>query len=247
MRTANREHLLAEILGGRPSALGVRLEAWLGSRRFSHFVEDHLPKIRKKVRGVQDQESARDLLLELDTAYRLVGDKRLRVFYEPVPPASARGPDFAVTYTTKLELMLESTRLRGSAGASPQERPQALDSQRFAAVLGIKLGQVVIDRPNVLLIGLEGAPPAVEELVDLLRTVRQGVETASSESLSRQGFRTRGDYFRRLAGVSAIVVRRAPDLEAEAEEFSAAWWLNPAARSPLPNDVRGALIGALTG
>ncbi len=247
MSTANREHLLAEILGGRQSPLGRRLEAWLGSRRFSRFVEDHLPKVRKKVRSVQDQDSARDLLLELETAYRLVGDKRFKVVYEPVPRSSARGPDFAVTYTAKLEVMLESTRLRGSAGAPRQERPQALDAQRFATVLGIKLGQLVVDRPNVLLIGVEGEPPAEEELVELLRTVRQGAESAASESLMRQGFRTRGDYFRRLAAVSAIVVRRAPDLNTELEEFSATWWLNPATRTPLPNDVRGALIGALTG
>lgn len=257
-----------ELLSGRPSALADPLRGWLESRRFCRFVEDHLPKVRKKLRGASDRETARDLLLELETAFRLVSDKRLSVAYEPTPGGSARGPDFAVRYTTKLQVTLEVTRLRGSSAASGTDGEHAtpaaqrrLDTQRLRPVLALKLGQVTVDGANVLLIGTDDAPPSERDLGDLMKALRREAEAGPVEALTRLGFKSRGDYLRRLSALSAIVVRPAPDMAALSAATSApapnaasqdhmpeaTCWLNPVARTPLPNDVRSALLTALTG
>lgn len=237
----SRADLLAELLGDEPHELAAALEGWLASRRFAAFVRENLTKVRKKLRGAQDEASARDLLLELTTAYGLTRDKRLSVVYEPTPAGSSRGPDFAVRFTTRQEVMLEVTRLRGP-------EPETLDPRRLAGVLALKLGQTVPDRANVLLIGVEGEPPTAEELAALMDEVRRDAETTDPAALLKRGFRHRGEYLRRLAAVSALVVRRAPRLDdPAAAEAPVTAWQNDAARTALKPEVLRALVTALGG
>lgn len=124
----SRSALLGELLGDEPHELARVLEDWLASRRFAAFVRENLTKVRKKLRGARGEASARDLLLELTAAHGLVQDKRLAVTYEPTPGGSARGPDFAVRFTARQEVMLEVTRLRGGAGGAPA--PGDTDGER---------------------------------------------------------------------------------------------------------------------
>lgn len=237
---SSRAALLEGLLGDEPHELAGVLEGWLASRRFASFAREHLTKVRKKLRGARDEASARDLLLELAAAYGLVQDKRLTVVYEPTTNGSARGPDFAVRYTTREEVMLEVTRLRGAEN-------DALDARRLAGVLALKLGQTVPNRANVLLVGVEGDPPDADGLAALIDEVRRDVETTDAGALLRLGFRHRGEYLRRLARLSAVVVRRAPRLGAEPREGPPpSLWSNPQARAPLASDVRGALLAGLS-
>ena len=248
-----RQRLLGELLGDQPHPLASHLESWLGSRRFADFAREHLPKIRKKLKAAYEPETARDLLLELETAYSLVKDKRLTLVYEPTPGGSARGPDFSVRFTTRLSLMLEVTRLRGQAVAGPSNgyypgigAPEGeFDAQRLAGVLGPKLRQVVPNSQNVLLIGTDGPLPDDAELTDHLAFLRQTAETSPPEAFEKRGFRSRGDYLRRLDLLSAVILRRAPRLEKVGVAPEGAVWANPNARMPLPNDVRSALLNAL--
>lgn len=245
----SRSALLGELLGDEPHQLARVLEGWLASRRFAAFVRENLTKVRKKLRGARGEASARDLLLELTAAHGLVQDKRLAVTYEPTPGGSARGPDFAVRFTTRQEVMLEVTRLRDDAGTvRGRGQRDTLDARRLAGVLALKLGQTVPDRANVLLVGVEGDPPGDEGLAALLDQVRRDVETTDPEALLKRGFRHRGEYLRRLARLSAVFVRRAPGLTDEpVTDVALGVWVNPQARAPLPNDVRRALVAALGG
>ncbi len=245
----SRTRLLCELLGDEPHALAGALEGWLGSRRFAAFAAEHLTKVRKKLRSAQDDDSARDLLLELDTAYRLVGDKRVSVTYEPTPAGSTRGPDFSVRFTDRLEVMVEVTRLRRPADGGAASSA-GLDARRLAGVLALKLGQTVADRPNALVVGLHDEPPSDDGLSALLKEVRHDAETTDAQALLKRGFRHRGEYLRRLARLSMVIVKRAPDLGNDTAAgpgapVPVASWSNPQARTPLPNDVRAALLTAL--
>src|SRR5690606_36530502 len=141
----NRHKLLAEILDGQGHPLGALLESWLTSKRFAAFVGDHTTKIRKKLRTATDEGSLRDLLLELDVAFRLTQDKRFSLIYEPVQQRR-RGADLAVRFTTQTVFMVEVTRLKEQARLE-------LDASRLAGALTLKLGQFMNATPNALVIG----------------------------------------------------------------------------------------------
>jgi hypothetical protein len=220
--------LLSYLFDGRPSPLEEPAAAWLGeSRRFTEFVEAHANKIRKKIRTAQDAESLRDLQLELETAYLLLRERSLRVTYEPGHPREGRSPDFAVSYTTSMTFMVEVTRLRGEAQAW----------ERFPDVLCGKLGQLLPQRANVLIAGLEGRPPLYEEVHAALLRLQQRAERNDPGVVARQGFRDRGDFFQHYERLSAVLVRGIPLGRGEAARL----WVNARARHPLPARVRTAI------
>jgi hypothetical protein len=121
---------------------------WLASsRRFTDFVKTHHTKIRKKIRTTQDAETLRDLRLELETAYLLLREKSLNLKYEPQHPELGRSPDFAVTFTTSITFMVEVTRMRGIPAGQ-------LFNDRFIDLVCGKLGQLLIQRSNLLIVGV---------------------------------------------------------------------------------------------
>ena len=231
---------LLDALDADAHPLTEALATWSSSRYFATFVGEHLPKIRKKLRTALEREAARDLLLELATAYHLSRDKRLSVRYEPTPSGASRGPDFAVRFTSRAEFMVEVTRLRGTA-----DEPATLDTRRLGAVLALKLGQTVANTVNLLLIGVDDEPPTTADLDAMMRELRRDVETTDPEALLRKGFRHRGEYLRRLDRLSGVIAGRAPSFEPFDDELAANLWLNPRASSPLPNELRAALEKAL--
>lgn len=210
------------------------MAAWLGaSRRFTDFVEAHESKIRKKIRVAQDPESQRDLQLELETAYLLLRERSLSAAYEPGHPRAGRSPDFAVSYTTSLTFMVEVTRLRGEAQAW----------ERFSDVLCGKLGQLLPQRANVLIAGVEGRQPAYDEVHAAMLRIQQQAERNDPAVVERQGFRDRADFFRHYQRLSAVLVRGIPLQSGE----PASAWGNPQARHPLPARVQTALVRSQTG
>ena len=223
----NVDDLHTYLFSGEPHPLAPQTLNWLStSRRFTSFVTAAKSKIRKKLRAAQDPESAADLLLELETAYLLVQERQLSIDYEP-QTKQARRPDFAVSFTTHSTFMLEVTRLRLQAESAPS-RPE-----RLADTVCSKLGQLLPQHSNVLLIG-SPAPVTQDDLHAVMTGLQRRAERGDAALLERFRFRDRGDffgYYRRLSEVLVCLPRRAP----------LTVWVNPQAKHPLPGKVRTAL------
>ena len=247
------DELLIYVFDGKSHLLAEPMAMWLASsRRFIAFVTTFRDKIRKKVRATQDQESLLDLRLELETAYVLLQERPLSLMYEPQQPGHVRGPDFAVTFTTSLTFMVEVTRLRAdrtSALAGAQEQALAtpapntalaiplIGDERLTDTICSKLGQLLPQRSNVLLVGVEALHLTHNDLRATMLRIQQRAERNDPTFFQRHGFRDRADFFHHYQRLSELLVR-GPDLHA-AEPMIV--WVNPQAKHPLPSKVRTVL------
>jgi hypothetical protein len=185
---------------------------------------------------MQEQERILDLQLELETAYLFLQEKTLNVVYEP-QYGKVRGPDFAVTFTTRLTFMVEVTRLRKvQTHMNGQETSFPLLERLIDATCS-KLGQMLLQRSNVLIVGVDPPLPTLDELQPAMVRFQQRVERDESALLQRYHFRDRADFFHQFQRLSEIFVR---DSQRYANE-SNVLWINPQAKYPLPNRVRSAL------
>lgn len=227
--------LLSYLFEGRPHILAEPMEMWVrSSRRFAAFVTAFRDKIRKKLRGIRNQETLYDLRLELETAYLLLQERSLSVVYEPEQSGPGRSPDFAVTYTTSLTFMVEVTRLR-SVASSENGTPQ--ESERLADAICSKLRQFLPQRGNVLVVGMDALTLTHSDLQSLMLRLQQRAERSDPAFWQRYGFRERSDFFQGYQRLSEILVR--PSL-LEVNE-PAIVWVNPQAKLPLPSKARTAL------
>lgn len=245
------DELLTYVFDGQSHPLAQPMATWLASsRRFTAFVTTFQDKIRKKLRATQDQESLLDLRLELETAYVLLQERPLSLVYEPEQPRHARGPDFAVTFTTSLTLMVEVTRLRAEAQEQTRATPAPntvltipLIGVRVADTICSKLGQLLPRRSNVLLVGVEALHLTHSDLSAAMLHIQQRAERNDSTFLQRYRFRDRADFFHHYQRLSEILVR-GPHLQA-AEPLVV--WVNPQAKYPLPSKVRTVLYHSHAG
>jgi hypothetical protein len=229
------DDLLTYLFDGQPHFLFQPMATWLvSSRRFATFATTFQNKIRKKLRTTQDQDSLLDLQLELETAYLLLQERSLSVVYEPELSKRIRSPDFAVTYTTSLTFMLEVTRA--------QADPNNTVDVRLADTILSKLGQLLPQRSNILLIGVETIDLTPSDIRAAMLSIQQRAERNDSTFLQRNGFRDRVDFFRHYQRLSEILVR-GPDFEVTK---SIVTWVNPQAKHPLPSKVRTALYRSYT-
>ncbi|HEY1015634.1 MAG TPA: hypothetical protein VGE07_23190 [Herpetosiphonaceae bacterium] len=228
------DSLIEYLFDGRPHPLAEPLAGWLAeSRRFAAFAATFRDKIRKKIRTGSDAERGLDLLLELETAYLLLGERALSLVYEPKEPGQSRSPDFAVTFTTSLTFLAEVTRIRPEPpGDDAQAAGQRLAERAADAVCG-KLGQLLPQRSNVLIIGAPAPGPPADALRAALLQVQQRAERNDAALFQRHHLRDRADFFQRFQRLSELVVRAA--------DGSALAWVNPQARHPLPAKARTAL------
>lgn len=226
------DELLAHVFDGRSHPVGRTMAGWLAtSRRFTAFVNTFRDKIRKKIRTTRDHESLLDVRLELETAFLLLQERQLSVAYEPEQLGVARAPDFAVSFTTSLTFMLEVTRLRADGkNLSPV-------GDRLADTICTKLGQLLAQRSNVLLIGVETPPVMADDLRAILLRIQQLAERGDPMFLRRYHFRDRADFFRHYQRLSEILVRGA-QLQAGEPVII---WVNSTAKYPLPSRVRTVL------
>ena len=86
-RSATVDRLVAYLLDGAvPGAsdeVAADLATWLsGSARFLSFVDAHRDKIRKKLRGASESQARGDVRAELETAFRLLADRRVELAFE---------------------------------------------------------------------------------------------------------------------------------------------------------------------
>ncbi len=232
------DELLTYLFDGKSHPLTTPMEIWLASsRRFTSFVTAFRDKIRKKLRTTQDQETLYDLRLELETAYLLLQERTLSLVYEPEQSRQIRNPDFAVTFTTSLTFMVEVTRLR-----SDPEKTVPLISERLTDAVCSKLGQLLPQRGNVLIMGVDAQHLTQSDLHAAMLRVKQRVEQIDSTFWQRYRFRDRADFFRHYQRLSEILVRGS---QLQADE-PVVGWVNPQAKYPLPSKVRTVLYRSHT-
>jgi len=246
------DELLTYLFDGQSHLLAEPMAAWLASsRRFTAFVTANHPKIRKKLRAAQEPESLRDLQLELETAYLLLRERSLSLAYEPQHPQHGRSPDFAVTFTTSLVFMVEVTRMQAAQPRTPpgaHEHAREMQSpntkltvtspgDRFSDMLCSKLGQLLPQRSNLLLVGVETPHLTHHDLQATMLRIQQRAEGNDSTVVQRYGFRDRADFFHHYQRLSALLVR-GTSLQASDPVVV---WVNPQAKYPLPTRVRTVL------
>jgi hypothetical protein len=251
------DELLLYIFDGQPHLLSEPMATWLASsRRFTTFVATFRDKIRKKLRATPDQESLLDLRLELETAYLLLRERSLSLAYEPERSGQVRSPDFAVTFTTSLTFMVEVARLRAdprsTAAEAQAQAPAAPEStslltnpfvsERLADTIGGKLGQLLPERSNVLLVGVEALRLTHDDVRTTMLRIQQRAERDDTAFLQRHRFRDRADFFSRHQRLSEILVR---GIFLEAGD-PVVVWVNPQAKYPLPSKVHTALFRSQT-
>ena len=249
--------LVTSLFDGESNLLAEAMAGWLASsRRFSSFVTAHHTKIRKKVRTVQDPESVRDLMLELETAYLLLRERSLRLAYEPQHRELGRSPDFAVSFTTSFTFMVEVTRMRvaqqrtssgarqanGGAQPPPGESVTPLPANRLAELICSKLGQLLPQRSNVLLVGMESPELPPGDLKAVMARIQQRAEVSDPAIVQRYAFRDRADFFRHYQRLSAVLLRVIPLRAGETADL----WVNPQAKHALPARVKTVIVRSHT-
>src|SRR3990172_9566504 len=228
------DELLNYLFDGRSHLFAQPMETWLASsRRFTAFVTAFRDKIRKKLRVTQDQESLLDLRLELETAYLLLQERPLSLVYEP-QLGRLRYPDLAVTFTTCFTFMVEETRAAPAADTIPTI---PFIDERLADTICSKLGQLLPQHSNVLLVGVEALHLTHNDLRATMLHIQQRAERNDTTFLQRYRFRDRADFFHNYQRLSEVLVR-GPHVQA-AEPMVA--WVNHQAKHPLPSKVQTVL------
>ncbi|HTJ60752.1 MAG TPA: hypothetical protein VL333_06125 [Candidatus Saccharimonadales bacterium] len=218
------EELLAYLFPGEQQDLASDARRWLAaSRPFRAFAETYRDKIRKKARGARDDQARRDLGFELAVAALLLGDRRLRVEYEPYG-VGRRAPDLRVTFRS-LRFNVEARRLRGAAGATQLSR-----------TLCDKIGQLPTSMSNLLVLGTETPATAARALGEAASWLEDRAADGDDRLFRTRGFTGARDFlrhYRRLSGILWSDQRGAP-----AEVL----WSNRNARHPLPAELARVLI-----
>lgn len=240
------DELIRYIFDGQPHPLAQPAAFWLtSSRRFTNFVNTFRDKIRKKLRTIHDPQGILDLQLELETAYLLLQERSLSLLYEPQRSEKLRHPDFAVTYTTSVTFMVEVTRLqagqKNTINADPHPAISSLE-EHLSDTICSKLGQLFIQRSNVLILGIETLKITDNELRMVMLRIQKRVEGSDLNFLQRYQFRDRADFFQYYQRLSEICVRESK-LQGAKSIIS---WINPQAKYPLPSRVRTALYRSHT-
>lgn len=232
------DELLTYLFDGGPHTLTEPMRTWLGSsRRYAAFVDTCRDKIRKKIRVTQEEETLLDLRLELETAYLLLQEKSLSLAYEPQLAERVRSADFAVSYTTSLTFMLEVTRLRNSSNSVVEGNTPNNIGDRLADAVCSKLGQLVHQQSNVLLVGVDALHLTQEDIRAAMLRLQQRAERNDPAFFERYRFRDRTDFFRHYLRLSEILIRGTG--LGQKGEFLA--WVNPQAKVPLLGKVRTVL------
>jgi hypothetical protein len=211
------------LFDGQPHLLLDEVSGWMeSSSRFTAFVDSYRDKIRKKIRLARDTETALDLRGELDVAYRLLGDRRLDVAYEPYASAGRRGPDFAVTYRANTTFNVEVARMRMEAQPGI---PRA--EERLLRTLLYKLGQMQPGMPNLLVIHTREELQRSLDLERFMQELKLRVEKKEASFYELSRYEDPAAFYKDFLRLSGIVLR------AEAAQL----WINKQAKPALEEKV----------
>jgi hypothetical protein len=227
------EELCASIAANRSPFFATQLAEWASdSLRFRVFAEQYRDKLRKKLRGMRDDEGVRDLLAELEAAHVLLRDRRFTLEYEPYIAEKQRGPDFRATFRTHTLFTVEVTRMRSAA-----HNKRDLYG-RIADEVCEKLRQMLPGISNVLYLRASDEPNAKLAKLDLNDAMAQlfAIYKRKDEAFfTRRGLDGSADFLRRYHRLSGILIR-------PAVASTPPLWLNALAKHPLSSELRQALL-----
>lgn len=234
-RTRRVAEILAYLVEALPPVERPGLEALLGppfdqSKRFVAFAEVHRDKIRRKLRTATEPGAREDVLAELETAFRLLDDRRIELAFEAYG-SGRRGPDFTVTFRAAHRFNLEVTRPRMSG--------ESLDAE---ALIGRAVLAKVRQFPAGIANGLLIATPVAQSPDQLARTMRalkQRADNGDGAYFSARGI-TLDEFQAHYRRMSALFVAGGP----AAGVFA---WTNPEARLTLPQGAANACLASLGG
>lgn len=238
------DELLRQLLDDDPHHLSPTFRQWfLTTRRFRTFIERYLTKIRAKLRGTRDDETLGDLLFELEIARWLLQEKRFQLAYEDQGLRTAPGPDFTVSFTTKVQFHLEVTRIRatGFEQASASPVPEINRRKVLYVILG-KLVQLKSGTSNVLVIGLGADLTSDFALDESMIYLKQRIAAGDNTLLAHGRFATPAAFFKQYHTLSAILFYGASDATSAFSTAPAVWlWLNKEAKYPLLTQIQTSL------
>jgi hypothetical protein len=230
------DDLVVYLFGADHSPLAAEVGPWLvASRRFRAFAETYRDKIRKKARGVRDDEGRRDLAFELSIASRLLEERRFALEYESYG-VGQRGPDFSVTFRSRLRFNVEVRRL-GRLAPTPGTPG---DPGRLTRAICDKLRQLPPAIANVLVLGADGPSSTAEALAPAMLWLQDRAAHKDEALFLQRGFTGVRDFLRhyqRLSGALCLI--------GEPGTARTGLWRNPQARHPLPADLTRALSNTL--
>ena len=226
------DELIAYLFGADRSTLSTEVRPWLSaSPRFRAFAEIYRDKIRKKIRGLRDDEGRRDLAFELAIAVRLLEERRFALEYEAYG-VDQRAPDFRVTFRSQTRFNVEGRRLR-----RPAPTPGApADRAPLVRTVCDKLGQLPAAMINVLVLGADGPPSAAEALAAVMLWLQDRAGRKDEALFQQHGFTGVRDFLRHYQRLSGTLW-----LPGALDAPLASLWRNPQARHPLPADLARAL------
>jgi len=230
------DELLTHIFESQTHALAAQFALWLASSaRFRAFAEQYRDKIRKKVRGIRDQEGLKDLTFELEIAYVMLSERRFVVEYEKGGVGKQRGPDFCVAFRTHIRFNVEVKRLRASTIDRTAEPPEY---SRIASTACQKIGQLPAGMINVLAISSDSARYHSSDVAAAMAGLRMRAERKDDPFFTRRGFLSAGDFLKQYQRLSAVLFHtHLATGDGQPDQL----WLNTIARHHLPNDLRNAL------
>jgi hypothetical protein len=114
--------------------------------------------------------------------------------------------------------------------------------ERLADTICSKLGQLLPQRSNILLVGLETSSRTQNDLRATMLHIEQRVQKNDELFMRRYQFRDRSEFFQYYQRLSEILVRES-NLQGAKSITS---WVNPQAKYPLTSRVRTALYRSHT-
>ena len=114
---------------------------------------------------------------------------------------------------------------------------------RLADAVCSKLGQLIHQQSNILLVGVDALQPTQDDVRAAMLRVQQRAERNDADFFQRYRFRERAEFFKYYQRLSEILVR-GTDVQNTA---TLVVWTNPQAKSPLPSKVRTVLYRSLNG
>ncbi|MBA3947420.1 MAG: hypothetical protein H0X37_23035 [Herpetosiphonaceae bacterium] len=223
------DDLLAYLFEGKAQFLAAHVGDWMASsKRFRAFLEEYRDKIRKKLRGMRDEEGFRDLEAELATAYLLLRERRFTLTYEQYGGSRQRGADFSVLFKGNLPFNVEVKRLRSIGPSRPPELTRYLDA------LCDKVGQFSPAMINLLLIAVDPAAFNRSDLAAAMLNLRVRIERKDNVFFVHRGFRDARDFLRYERRLGAVLLYA---FDPEWRLSDVFLWPNPFAEHPLPREL----------